>query len=215
MSEIIYRIAKPSDARQIANVHYHIRDGYDVGFFAHVNFSFLKEYYNVILNDPYEIVVCAEDEDGKVVGFCSGSTNSKKQFEHLRKSKWRFIIPLLTSAIARPSIIKSALDRFKSTKGTSKNEYVANEGAREEYWGWLPNRDDSIKSVFLQEVFYRVMKTVGVDKMLLEVDQVNERILQLHKKNGAEIISVFKMNDGRTRVALQYSLKNYRFKFIK
>ena len=30
MSEIKYRLAKPSDAGQIANVHYHIRDKYDI-----------------------------------------------------------------------------------------------------------------------------------------------------------------------------------------
>lgn len=215
MSEIKYRLAKPSDAGQIANVHYHIRDKYDIGFFAQVNYAFLKQYYCVILNDPNEIIVCAEDDNGEIVGFCSGSIDSKSQFERLRKQKLRFFFPLLTSAFAKPKLIKSAIDRFKSTKGESENEYVANEGAREEYWGWLPNRDDTIKSVVLQEIFYRILKSLGIDEMLLEVDQVNDRILQLHKKNGAEEVTTYKMSDGRTRVALKYSLKNYRFKFVK
>ena len=37
MSEIKFRLAKPSDAKQIAYVHYHIRDKYDQGFFVQMN----------------------------------------------------------------------------------------------------------------------------------------------------------------------------------
>ncbi len=215
MSEIRFRLAKPSDAGQIANVHYHIRDGYDVGFFAQVNYSFLKRYYKVILDDPNEIVACAEDENGKIVGFCSGSIDSSSQFKRIRRYKWCFVPSLVTSAIKNPRIIKSAFERFQSTKGKESNKYVAIDGAREEYWGWLPGRDDSFKSVALQEVFYRMMKTCGVNDMFLEVDEINKRILQLHLKNGAEKVEEYVMNDGRTRVSLKYSLKNYRFKFIK
>ena len=49
---VIFRLAKPSDAKQIAYVHYHIRDKYDQGFFAQVNYAFLKQYYKVVLIDP-------------------------------------------------------------------------------------------------------------------------------------------------------------------
>ena len=34
MANIRFRLAKPSDAKQIAYVHLHIRDKYDQGFFA-------------------------------------------------------------------------------------------------------------------------------------------------------------------------------------
>ena len=60
MSNIKFRLAKPSDAKQIAYVHYHIRDKYDKGFFAQVNYTFMKQYYKVVLNDPCEVVVCAD-----------------------------------------------------------------------------------------------------------------------------------------------------------
>jgi hypothetical protein len=32
MSEIIFRLAKPCDANEIANVHYHVLDKYGEGF---------------------------------------------------------------------------------------------------------------------------------------------------------------------------------------
>ena len=61
MGDIQFRLAKPKDAKQIAYVHYHIRDKYDQGFFAHVNYAFLKQYYKIMLNDPNEVFVCAEN----------------------------------------------------------------------------------------------------------------------------------------------------------
>ena len=212
MSNIKFRLAKPSDAKQIAYVHYHIRDKYDQGFFAQVNYAFLKQYYKVVLNDPCEVVVCAEDENQKIVGFSSGSLDSERQFKMMRKKKFSFVFPLLTSALAKPQLIKSALDRFKSTKGDSANEYVTPKGARVEYWGWLPGRDDSDQSVVMQDILFYTMKMLGAEKLFFEVDKVNKRIFKFHKINGAEEVKTFLMPDGRERVELVYDMNNYNFK---
>jgi hypothetical protein len=212
MSEIKFRLAKPSDAKQIAYVHYHIRDKYDQGFFAQVNYAFLKQYYKVVLNDPCEVVVCAEDENQKIVGFSSSSLDSERQFKMMRKKKFSFVFPLLTSALAKPKLIKSALDRFKSTKGDSANEYVTSKGARVEYWGWLPGRDDSDLSIVMQDILFYTMKMLGAEKLYFEVDKVNKRIFKFHKINGAEEVKTFVMPDGRERVELVYDMNIYKFK---
>ncbi len=212
MSEIKFRLAKPSDAKQIAYVHYHIRDKYDQGFFAQVNYAFLKQYYKVVLNDPCEVVICAEDENQKIVGFSSGSLDSERQFKIMRRKKLGFVLPLLTSAIAKPKLIKSALDRFKSTKGDSINEYVTSKGARVEYWGWLPGRDDPDRSVVMQDILFYTMKLLGAEKLFFEVDKINKRIFKFHKINGAEEVKTFVMPDGRERVELVYDMNNYNFK---
>ena len=212
MSSIRFRLAKPSDAKQIAYVHYHIRDKYDQGFFAQVNYSFLKQYYKVVLDDPCEVVVCAEDENRKIVGFCSASMDAERQFKRMRGKKWGFIIPLILSAVKNPKLIKSAIDRFKSTKGATNNEYVTSKGARSEYWGWLPGRSDSDQSVVMQDIMYYIMKMFGAEKLLFEVDKVNKKIFKFHKINGAEEVKTFVMPDGRERVELVYDLNNYNFK---
>ena len=110
MANIRFRLAKPSDAKQIAYVHLHIRDKYDQGFFAQVNYSFLKQYYKVMLNDPNEVIVCAEDENGLIVGFSSGSLDASKQMKSMRDNKFSFLWPLFTSAISNPKLIKAAID---------------------------------------------------------------------------------------------------------
>ena len=205
MSNIKFRLAKPSDAKQIAYVHYHIRDKYDKGFFAQVNYTFMKQYYKVVLNDPCEVVVCAEDENQKIVGFSSGSLDSERQFTMMRKKKFNFVLPLLTSALSRPQLIKS-------TRGDSKNEYVTSKGARVEYWGWLPGRSDSAQSVVMQDILFYTMKMLGAEKLFFEVDKVNKRIFKFHKINGAEEVKTFIMPDGRERVELVYDMNNYNFK---
>ena len=215
MSEIKFRLAKPSDAKQIAYVHYHIRDKYDQGFFAQVNYSFLKQYYKVMLNDPNEVFVCAENDEGKILGFNSGSLDATKQFDSMRKHKWSFIWPLMTSAISKPSIIKSALDRFKSTKGESDTQYVSPNGARGEYWGWLSNDKDSDASVEMQERWMAIMKNLGVKEFFFEVDTVNKKIFKFHKINGATILNTYTLPDGRERAEMKYDLTTFKFKFIK
>jgi len=212
MGEIRFRLAKPSDAKQIANVHFHIRDKYDLGFFAQVNKSFLVQYYKVMLNDPNEVVVCAETETGQIVGFNSGSLDSSHQFDMMKKRKFSFVIPLLTSAISRPKLIVSAFDRMKSTSGKTKTHYIATEGARAEYWGWMPGRKDSDISMMMQERWLYIIKLLGAEKIFFEVDKINKKILKFHKINGAEELSSFTMPDGRERVEFVYNLNNYNFK---
>lgn len=212
MGNIKFRLAKPSDAKQIANVHYHIRDKYDQGFFAQVNKSFLEQYYKVMLNDPNEVVVCAEDDSGEIVGFSSGSLDASHQFDGMRRQVLRFCFPLLFSSICNPKLFKSALDRFSSTKGNSEKHFILNSGARAEYWGWLPGRNDSDLSVEMQERWLYIMKLLGATKINFEVDKVNKRIFKFHKINGAEEMGSFIMPDGRERVELVYDLNKYNFK---
>lgn len=212
MNNVRFRLAKPSDAKQIAYVHLHIRDKYDKGFFAKVNYSFLKQYYKVMLNDPNEVVVCAEDENSRIIGFSSGSLNAEKQFETMRVNKFLFIWPLITSALYSPQIIKSALDRFKSTKSEYKNKYVVSKGARAEYWGWLVGRNDTDQSIVMQEIWLYTMKLLGAQQIFFEVDKVNKRIYKFHKINGAKELNSFMLPDGRERVEFVYNMNSYNFK---
>lgn len=214
-NKIIFRLAKPNDASQIAYVHLHIRDKYDQGFFAQVNKFFLNQYYKVMLEDPNEIVVCAEDSDtGRILGFCSGSLDASKQMATMRKNKFRFLLPLVSSALSNPSLIKSALDRFRSTKGESDNRYVSTVGPRLEYWGWLPDAQNGDSAVEMQEVLILLMKVLGAQKLFFEVDKVNKKVLKFHKLNGAEEVSSFTLPDGRERVELFYNMESFTFKYI-
>ena len=87
MSDIRFRLAKPSDAKQIANCHWHVRDRYTEGIFLSLGENFLRAYYKVIMDDPNEIIVCAENSEGEIVGFSSGSLNAESQAETIKKHR--------------------------------------------------------------------------------------------------------------------------------
>ena len=77
MAKYKLRLAKPSDAKEIANLHYSIREQGAPGIFAMMGKPFLKKYYKIVLNDPNEVVICAENEKGQIVGFNSSTLDAK------------------------------------------------------------------------------------------------------------------------------------------
>lgn len=213
MSEIKFRLAKPSDAQQIANVHYHVRDKYGEGFFAHVNKGFLCQYYKVVLNDPYQIVICAE-LDGKILGFSSGSMDVTKEFENFRKNKWKFVWPLILTAFTNPRIIIDALDRYKSTGKGSERKFINAKGARNEYWAWLPGRNDSYMSLYTQELMLYFMKCFGVTEVYGEMDTINEKVVKMQTRNGNKILERYTMPDGRERLSCLMKMEDHKFKLL-
>lgn len=80
MAKYKLRLAKPSDAKEIANLHYSIREQGAPGIFAMMGKPFLKKYYKIVLNDPNEVVICAENEKGQIVGFNSSTLMQKRRW---------------------------------------------------------------------------------------------------------------------------------------
>ena len=89
------RIAKPSDSKSIAKIHFASHDKLAKGFFSQVSLSFLVQYYKILLDEPNSVVVCAEDTDGTICGFASGTLNAEKQFSNLGRYKMRMVLSLM------------------------------------------------------------------------------------------------------------------------
>lgn len=205
MSKIIFRLAKPSDAKAIATLHYKVRDTYSVGYFAQMGLPFLKAYYKVVLNDPYEVVVCAE-EDGKLCGFCSASLDINKQMERMNKKKFRLLWPALSSFIAKPSLIKATIKRWKVSQHKDDEKLIPKEGARCEYWMWDASNKNSAYSVALWNAYLQILYILGVKKFPLDVDDVNEKVMKFHLLNKAVATEHITLSDGRERTLLEYDL---------
>lgn len=52
---------------------------------------FLKKYYKIVLNDPNEVVICAENEKGQIVGFNSSTLDAKAQMDNLRRKGFNWL----------------------------------------------------------------------------------------------------------------------------
>ena len=207
MSEIRYRLAKPSDAKEIAYVHWHVRDRYTQGIFLSLGQRFLEAYYKIILDDPWEVVVCAVNDQGKIVGFTSTSMNAKERYENIRNHKIVLGYAALKAIVRHPSLLKGVWQRYKSLSGDDKSrQFVHTEGARGGYWCWLKN-DDSLKSFELTQVKNEILKQLGVKEFFFEVDKFNKAVYKFHLKvNRAEPLEEITLPDGRERVLMRKKL---------
>lgn len=203
-----YRLAKPSDLKEIVNIHYAVRESYTAGIFAQLGRPFLHKYYKIILNDKDEIVICAEDESGKIQGFCSATLNVEKQFANIRKHAISLGLGALGSVIRKPIILKSLIDRYKSTREDGKGKFINAKGARSEYWAWSASKKDSVSSLEMHEVLLNILRDLGVGYLNFEVDTNNKKIFLFHKYNGAQVVENMILPDGRERVLMRYDLKN-------
>lgn len=206
MSEIRYRLAKPSDAKEIANVHWHVRDRYTQGIFLSLGKGFLESYYKITLNDPWEVVVCAVNEEGKIVGFNGTTLDARRKYANVRSHKIYLGFAALKALILRPSLIKEVWQRYRSL-GNKGPQFIKVDGARGGYWCWLKS-DDSLKSFELTKVKNNILRAMGVKEFYLEVDKNNKAVYKFHLKvNKAEPIEEITLPDGRVRVLMRKKLQ--------
>lgn len=201
-----YRLAKSFDYKAIADIHYAIRETYSVGIFSQLGKPFLKQYYRIILNDPNSVVVCAENEEGIIQGFCSATLDIEAQMDNLRTYKLSLGFAAITSIINKPSLIKHLFDRYRIIKKDTVIKIISSKGARSEYWAWRSTNQDSVSSVEMYFAQLNILKALGVKELYGEVDLVNKKILRFQQANGGEIIEQITLPDGRERVILKTPL---------
>lgn len=208
MTNIRFRLAKPSDAKQIADCHWHVRDRYTQGIFLSLGKEFLIAYYKIILNDPYEVVTCAERNDGKIIGFCSATIDAKKQADNLRRHKLYLGISAIKAIIKKPSLMKAVWQRYKSLSSTSQApNFVHSEGVRCEYWCWMKDEEDMMMSVDLEKANANILYSLGIREVHFEVDKFNKAVYRYHVKiNKCQPIEEIILPDGRVRVLLRSPL---------
>ena len=207
MEKIRYRIAKPSDAKEIAELHWHVRDRYSRGIFLSLGLRFLTEIYKILLNDAWEVVICAVDEDEKIIGFSSTSLNIKHQFQEMKKHRLRLGFFALKGIICHPSLAKGLWERYKSLGNNSSTSFVHTEGVRGEYWCWK-KEDKSLKAIEMSNLKNNILYELGVRELFFEVDKTNTMVYKYQlRANKAQPIEEITLSDGRIRVLMKKTLE--------
>ena len=205
MTKYKLRIAKPSDAKEIANLHYSIQEG-TPGIFAMMGKPFLKRYYKIVLNDPNKVAICAENEKGQIVGFNNSTLDAKAQMNNLRKKKVLLAFAALTSILSNPKLNKLLLDRYKSMYTSSSIKYFISERVRGEFWVWKATEKDPVGSVEMHMAYRAVLRALGVKEIFYEVDASNKKVLAYHKLHKDVIIETINLPDGRKRYLMKSDL---------
>lgn len=200
MGKIKFRLAKPSDAKQLTDCHWNVRERYTQGIFLSLGKSFLRAYYEIILDDPNEIVVCAENEKGEIVGFASGTLDAKSQSVTIRKNKLKLGIYAMLGIIRHPSYLKGVWQRYKSLNNKGDEQFLHMDGARSEYLCWKKGDENSMGMMLLDRIKNKIFLDFGVKEVYFEIDRHNEKLFQnkLADKNTC-LVKEIKLPDGRVR----------------
>ena len=116
----MYRKAEKYDAAAIADLH---REGIPTGFLSSLSPKLLASMYGVIIDEGLSFVA---EENGKVIGFVSGSADSKALYKQIVKRNVFRLIPLFAKKIFSYSFFKRSLESFlipfKTGKGDRKKK---------------------------------------------------------------------------------------------
>ena len=200
MGKIKFRLAKPSDAKQMTDCHWTVRDRYTDGIFLSLGKSFLRAYYEIVLDDPNEIVVCAENENGEIVGFSSGSLDAESQAKTIKKHKIKLGFAAMWGIIQHPSFLKGVWQRYRSLNNKSEQQFLHMEGARSEYLCWRKGADGTINMMLLDKIKFKMMAELGVKEVFFEIDRHNERLFNTQMRDKTiTLLTEYQLPDGRTR----------------
>lgn len=207
---IRFRLAKVEDSGKLAKIHICCGENQSGAYMHKLGTYFLKEYYRIVIKNPHSIVLLAEDENGKCLGFHSGTMRAEEHFESLKKNRFKLFIALIPKLISKPFLILSVVKRYASIAvNDSKFEFGVKVGPRGEYWAWLPSYPNPVESLNLHKKWHIIMKTLGMKYVRSEVDLVNDRIYKSIKLMGGIIIDELTLFDGRKRAIVQYDLTKY------
>lgn len=199
------RLAKLSDAPQLAEVHWTSSSNQPGGFMFKLGKPFLIEYFRIVLGEKNSVVICTEDVDGRIIGFVSGSLLAEERMVALKRGRIRLLLAAIPSLIRDFSLVKELYSRQQSgSADTDEGGYIVQSGAREDFWAWLPSTGGAIE---LHLKWLSVMRLLGVEAIRGEVDLVNDFVVKIHRFLGARVVREFTTPDGKKRMVMEYRLK--------
>lgn len=203
-----FRIAKLVDANQIAHIHIESSINQPGGFMHQLGYLFILNYYKILIQEKHSVVIIAEDENGLIYGFCSGTLEAREHLVSLNKNRFFLFFSSLPAILRNPKLLVEIFNRKNHiNNNTNTIEFNNKVGVRNEYWGWRNNCDRS-RSPELFKTWMDVVFSFGYDSFKGEVDSVNKNIVLFHKFLGAKILKEVKLPDGRIRYFVEYIKKN-------
>jgi hypothetical protein len=199
------RLASLCDARQLARIHRISSLGQPGGFMFKLGRSFLAQYYRILLREKNSVVLCAEGNQGEILGLVSGTLDAREHAAALRRRWLWLMMGALPAVIRSPGLVLELHSRQRSLAAVSDGQgYIVQEGARLEYWAWLHNHKPTMGAVPLLQKWLAIMNLMGANSIKHEVDEINQKSIQIHSLLGSQIKGEFMTKDGRKRLIMEY-----------
>jgi len=169
--------------------------------------SFLTTYYRLFLLEKGSVIVIAEDKDGVVLGFSSGTLDAREHIQNLRRKRLRLAFSMLPALVVDPRLLKEVMlrNRFVSEADHAVPMLVT-DGARGEYWAWRPNSKHPAAAVILRRAWCNTLFELGCRSFQYELDSANSDIEKFKRTFGCKVVRETTLPDGRRRVVVQEPL---------
>ena len=200
-----FRIAKISDAKEIAEIHMICANHQKDGFMHKLGISFLIQYYKIFINEKNSIIVVAENEE-LICGFHSGTVVEEEHQRIIRTNKIRLGLTVLPKLLINPKMTIDVYRRYKSLSAL-KSQYRVSHGPRGEYWAWLPSMKNPAASMMLRKIWANVMRDLGCKSFKFEVDLLNSDVDKYAKAFSCDVLEVNSLPDGRKRAIMEQVFK--------
>ena len=198
------RFAKTTDFSSLAKLHLECSTSQPGGFMYKLGLPFLRTYYKLLIKEKSSVIIVADDENGNLLGFASGTMDAEAHLKNLKRNFLRIGISLIPAIIKSPKILNNVLDHEKFVfLKDGYIQYGVISGPRSEYWAWRHN-DKSNMSIPLLKIWLRIMFTLGAASVKAEVDINNKNLLVIYKFLGAKVVEDLELKDGRKRVVIEY-----------
>lgn len=187
MSDYTFRKMQESDINEVSLIH---TKAFNNFFLTSLGISFLKTYYSACLKHQHTIAFCAEDKQGNLIGFATGSSWAKGYHKSIfLNNTFSFLASLAFSILKRPQILirlVKNLEKNENRNDTGEYAELLSIGVNPEYKGAGIGKE-------LLTVFHGEVRKRGGGKVALTTDKYNnEAVLSFYKKAGYETFYEFK-----------------------
>ena len=95
-------MAKLQDAPRLASIHLACEGDLHDSFLCKLGRQFLQKYYEIVLQQPWSVVVCAlSDDESEIVGFTCNTLDAQKQFRALEGHRFGLLCSMVPALIAK------------------------------------------------------------------------------------------------------------------
>lgn len=204
-----HRLAKKKDIEQLAKLHWDASITQPSSFMFKLGVCFLKKYYKFIIEENNSLILCAVDNNERILGFVSGSLDNSERIKTLHSKKIALLFSAIPQILRNPFLIKEIASRFYSGSADRNDGYIVHDGPHEDFWAWQTNDKPGNEAILLHLTWLKILKCLGIDHVRGEVDLDNKIILRIHKFLGAKIVKEYNTPDARRRVIFEYDLTTY------
>jgi hypothetical protein len=202
------RLASISDAGSLAKTHLECALSQEGAFMPKLGERFLRSYYKIFLSEKNSVIIVAEDCNGMLLGFSSGTTDAREHSESLRANRIPLGISLLLSIITFRVSIRDVFHRYSSLAASNSSSAItASIGPRGEYWAWRPSVKVPGGAALLRKTWCNIMRDLGCKSFQYELDLDNSDLEMFRRAFNCSVVRELALPDGRRRVIVEESLR--------